>query len=125
MAAAGRACDELVEFVDIYPTLCELAGLSLPQHLAGKSFAPLLDDPAQPWKTMAFSQFPHGQAMGRSMRTKRYRYTEWRDMGDDSLVARELYDHDAPGGENRNLAEAPEHRDTVDGLARLLQERWR
>ena len=125
MQAAGRGCDELVEFVDVYPTLCELAGLPLPQHLAGRSFTPLLDDPQKAWKEMAFSQFPHGKAMGRSMRTQRYRYTEWRDMQDESLVARELYDYDAPGGENTNLAETPACRDTVEGLGRALRECWR
>ena len=58
MAAAGKGSKALVEFVDVYPTLCELAGLALPKHLEGKSFMPLLTDPDQAWKTAAFSQFP-------------------------------------------------------------------
>lgn len=58
MKAKGQGTDALVELVDIYPTLCELAGISKPQHLAGKSFAPLLDDPNQEWKEFALSQFP-------------------------------------------------------------------
>ena len=58
MAAAGKGSKALVEFVDVYPSLCELAGLPLPTHLEGKSFAPLLNDPDQPWKPAAFSQFP-------------------------------------------------------------------
>lgn len=51
--------DALVELVDIYPTLCELAGLSIPSHTEGKSFAPLLEDADQPWKEFALSQYPN------------------------------------------------------------------
>ncbi|WP_044300446.1 sulfatase, partial [Rhodopirellula sallentina] len=55
----GQKTDGLVELVDMYPTLCDLAGISLPQHLEGHSFQPLLEDPQQPWKRAAFSQFPN------------------------------------------------------------------
>lgn len=58
MAAAGKGSKALVEFVDVYPSLCELAGLPLPAHLEGKSFVPLLTNPDQSWKQAAFSQFP-------------------------------------------------------------------
>ena len=59
MKSRGKPTDALVEFVDMYPTLCEIAGLPLPKHLAGKSFVPLLDDPEQKWKKAAVSQFPN------------------------------------------------------------------
>jgi iduronate 2-sulfatase len=59
MKARGKRTDALVELVDIYPTLCELAGLPLPKHLAGRSFVPLLSKPDQQWKTAALSQFPN------------------------------------------------------------------
>ncbi len=58
MQYAGQRTDVLVEFVDIYPTLCDLAGLPLPSHLEGTSFAPVLADPQRAWKTAAFSQYP-------------------------------------------------------------------
>ena len=84
MKNAGARTDALVEYVDIYPTLSELAGLPLPGHLEGTSFKPLLDDPKRPWKTAAFSQYPRRAAkgaalMGYSMRTDRYRFTVWVD----------------------------------------------
>ncbi len=58
LAAPGRGSRALVEFVDIYPTLVDLAGLPMPPHLEGTSFVPLLAEPDRPWKKAAFSQFP-------------------------------------------------------------------
>ncbi len=57
VGAKGQISNALTEFVDIFPTLCELAGLPVPGHLQGLSAAPLLDDPGKTWKTAAFSQF--------------------------------------------------------------------
>ena len=79
----GQACDKLVEFVDIYPTLAELCKLPKPADVEGYSFAPLLDDPKQKWKAAAFSQYPRssketGRVMGYAVRSDRYRYVEWR-----------------------------------------------
>lgn len=59
MKARGAKSKALVELVDIYPTLCELAGLPLPEHLEGQSFVPLMSNPAKDWKTAAFSQYPN------------------------------------------------------------------
>jgi len=119
----GAGSDALTEFVDMYPSLCELAGLPVPEHLEGTSFVPLLDDPGQEWKTAAFSQYPRGRVMGYSMRTDRYRYTEWTHP-DDGVIARELYDHREDPGENVSLAERPEHRELVQRLSEKLAAGW-
>ena len=59
MKARGESTSALVELIDLYPTLCELADLPRPDHLAGKSFAPLLDEPKRQWSKHAISQFPN------------------------------------------------------------------
>lgn len=121
-------CQALVEFVDLYPSLCELCGLPATEGLEGCSFAPLLADPARPWKTAAFSQYPrsipgHGPAMGHSLRTDRYRFTEWRARN-DNFCEYELYDHQADPKENVNLARRPEQAELVKQLAAQLQAGW-
>ena len=58
MKTRGKSTDAFVELVDMYPTLCELSGVPIPEHVEGHSFAPLLDNPDLAWKKAAFSQFP-------------------------------------------------------------------
>ena len=123
MKSAGKTSDALVEFVDVYPTLADIAGLPLPSHLEGLSMKPLLDDPNRKWKSAAFSQYPRGQkVMGYSMRTDRYRFTVWVGRNDHSKVAAiELYDHQTDPQENRNIAKLPANAQLVD----QLMEQWR
>lgn len=136
----GQKTEALVEFVDVYPTLCELAGLPLPAGLEGTSMAPLLDNPDIAWKKAAFSQFPReNNVMGYSIRTDRYRYTEWvqRPRPDNTttapaanpmngkIVGFELYDHQADPDENVNLAGQPEFKETVAELSRQLHAGWK
>lgn len=95
----GKQVHALVEFVDIYPTLCDLAGLPVPKQLEGVSLAPLLHGTASQVKDAAFSQFPRKHTgrdyMGYAMRTDRYRYVEWWDRATGKIAARELYDHES------------------------------
>jgi iduronate 2-sulfatase len=128
MKPAGKRSDAIVEFVDIYPTLAELAGLPLPKHLEGASFVPVLADPQRTWKPAAFSQFPRpagvtgGKAlMGYSMRTDRYRFTRWVERTNHEKVAAiELYDHQTDPQENVNVANDP----TNAALVGQLTEQW-
>lgn len=120
----GKQCPALVEFLDIYPTLCDLAGLPLPKHLEGRSFKALLDDPDVKHKETAISQFPRrfdgSQYMGYSMRTDRYRYIEWLNRKNNEVAARELYDHRADDQENTNIANDPKNKELVGELSRQL-----
>jgi iduronate 2-sulfatase len=123
--ANGQHCDALVEFVDIYPTLCELAGLPVPESLQGKSLAPLLADPSAKVKDAAFSQFPRNHEgrdyMGYALRTDRYRFVEWVDRETGQVVAIELYDHQNDPGENTNIAQQP---NALTVLRKLDEQLW-
>ncbi|MBT8044028.1 MAG: sulfatase, partial [Verrucomicrobiae bacterium] len=124
MKAAGKKTRALTELVDLYPSLVDLCGLDAPKHLQGTSFAPLLDQPRQTWKTAAFSQYPRGRArstMGYSMRTDRYRYTEWRNNQSGKVIARELYDHQTDPAENNNLAGQAKQQQLVKKLSTKLR----
>ncbi len=127
MKSKGTKTKAMSEFVDIYPTLCELAGLPLPSHLEGTSLVPVLEDPAREWKKAAFSQYPRWTPadMGYSLRTQRYRYTEWINKKDGSVTYRELYDYEADPAETVNLAAKPGHEGLLQELARLMKEGWR
>jgi uncharacterized sulfatase len=117
LARPGTASAQLVELVDVHPTLVELAGLPAVKGSEGTSLAPLLADPDRPVKTAALSVVRRtaGQ-LGRSVRTARFRYTEWPDGSE------ELYDHEKDPGEYTNLALDPAHAATVADLKKRLDE---
>ncbi|MFZ5832538.1 MAG: sulfatase, partial [Planctomycetota bacterium] len=127
---AGKRASALVEAVDIYPTLAELCELPLPAHLEGTSFAPLVVQPELPWKTAAFSQYlrpgrkPNPAVMGRSIRTDRWRYTEWTTIGGENAGV-ELYDHQTDPAENTNIAGEATNRAVVEELAERLRAGWK
>ena len=121
----GTHCERLVELVDVFPSLCELAGLPLPSHLEGSSFVPLLELPARPWKSAAFSQVQVGTAEGRSMRTDRYRFTLWNDRKEpEKTVAIELYDLRSSPSEIENIAGRPGNAALVAELSAKLRDGW-
>ena len=118
----GHYSDALVELVDVYPTLAELAGLPIPAHCQGMSCVPSLKAPERPLKLAAFSQYPRGGCMGYTMRTERWRYTEWITERTKKVSARELYDHKDGALETVNLAAAPRYADTVKELSAMLDQ---
>lgn len=123
----GQRSTALVELVDLYPTLASLAGLPLPAHLEGTSFEPLLAEPAQSWKKAVFSQYlrPGKEGiMGRSVRAKSWRYTEWKNRQGNDLGV-ELYDEEKDPAENVNLASDPAHAAKRAEMAALLHAGWK
>lgn len=114
--AAGKSTKTPAEMVDFYPTLAELCGLKPPGYVSGVSLVPVLDDPSATPRTSAFTQY----AGGYSIRTDRYRYTEWGADGSDGA---ELYDHRSDPQEMQNLAATPEHAATVKQLSKQLRQR--
>jgi iduronate 2-sulfatase len=116
----------LVEFVDIYPTLCDLAGLAKPSHLQGESLVPIMNAPKLDRKA-AFQVYPRGSKetgplLGHAVRTDRWRYVEWQ-KADGSTAARELYDLQDDPQEAVNLADKPDKSEVVKEHAGLLKAR--
>jgi iduronate 2-sulfatase len=118
MKENGKTSGRIAELVDLYPTLADLCGLKPPASLAGKSLKPQLNDVTAANKPGAYTQVNRGEKMGRSVRTERWRYTEW----DDGKDGAELYDHDADPKESKNLARDPKYADTVKQLKELLHD---
>ena len=134
----GSKTNAIVELVDLYPTVCEAAGLPIPEMMEGTSMIPLLIDPNQKWKTGAFSQYHRapkitpdkGRYMGSSLVTKRYHYVEWRTWDQVKGVAGELkavefYDQHADPQENVNIADDPQSQTVIKDLAQQLKAGWK
>ncbi|MCK4750515.1 MAG: hypothetical protein KAT15_25835, partial [Bacteroidales bacterium] len=102
---------------DIYPTLCELAGLELPKHLQGNSFGKLLFDEKATSDGVAVCQWFAGITTIR----ENYFYTEW--VNDkDSAYTRMLYDHSVDPGENFNISENPENSSVISALSEEMRQ---
>ena len=123
-----------VSHVDLFPTLASLCGVKPPDNLQGQDLSPMLKDPEAVGRGWAITQVMRGggpnrasvttnvgakgaRFFGYSLRTARWRYTEW----DEGRKGRELYDHDSDPRELTNLAEKTEHAKTVDELSSQLK----
>jgi iduronate 2-sulfatase len=108
IAAPGIAparSSALVETVDVYPTLSELAGLPMPSGLDGLSFAKVLRNPDQRVRDSIIHVYPRNQLLGRAIRTARHRMVEWKTPGAETSTAEyELYDYEKDPLETKNLA---------------------
>jgi arylsulfatase A-like enzyme len=131
----GTVAKSPVSHVDLFPTLAELCGVKAPANLQGQSLVPMLKDPSVAGRGWALSQVSRGggaaratitpdagsegrRFFGYSLRTPRWRYTEW----DEGRQGRELYDHDADPRELTNLAAHPSHEKVVTDLSRQLRD---
>jgi arylsulfatase A-like enzyme len=120
----GSVAPAPVSQVDLFPTLAELCGIQPPRNLQGQSLVPLLADPQAPGRGWALTQVTRGTGKGQprffgySLRTPRWRYTEW----DEGRKGRELYDHDADPRELTNLADVAVHAATVADLSVRLKD---
>lgn len=116
--ASGKVCRELVEFVDLVPTLGELVKLDLPGNLEGTSFVPLLSDPDQPWKTAVFMVDGDG---GQMVRTRRYSYLELKR----GPVRKALYDLEKDPWETVNVIDDPACAEIRREMEVLLARGWK
>jgi iduronate 2-sulfatase len=129
---AGSRAAGPVELLDIYPTLADLCGLPPPHKLDGVSLRPMLNDPTVHARSFAYSQSTHPkrvmpkgtvvQAMGYTMRSLQYRYTEWRSTSTGEVLHRELYDYSGGWFEERNIAHDPQNAALVASMSESMKE---
>jgi arylsulfatase A-like enzyme len=112
--SSGEACEEIIEAVDLFPTLCELADLPIPDHVQGLSFASLMGDDPQSIRDSALTENAHRKALA----TKGWRYVT--NIGDQPD---ELYDQNNDPWEVNNLIDDPDYADVVRQLQRQLLDR--
>jgi iduronate 2-sulfatase len=134
VSAKGASAKSPVSHIDLFPTLAELCGVKPPANVQGQSLVPLLKDPSAAGRGWALTQVSRGggparaavttnvgaggnRFFGYSLRTPRWRYTEW----DEGKRGRELYDHDADPREITNLAGDPAHAKTVEELSQQVR----
>lgn len=125
MKTAGQSTDSLAELLDLFPTLCELAGIETPDFVEGTSLVPVLEEPLATVNDAAFSQYHRNhegeQYMGYAMRTSTHRFVEWRNFTTGEVTARELYDHRDDHSESENIADSVSEK-LLDSLtAQLLK----
>ena len=113
---AGKSSARIVELLDLHPTLADLAGIPVAPKAEGKSLRPLVENPAAAWDKPALTQVQRGKFMGYTLRTEKWRYTEW----DGGAKGSELYDEENDPQELKNLAQTPEFKETVEKQKALL-----
>ncbi|WDE95203.1 sulfatase [Lentisphaera profundi] len=128
---AGESSNAPVGLIDMYPTLCDLAGIEKPKHLQGKSLVPILNDIKATVKSIEMAQYPRQingkHVMGYTARSKRYRYTLWKALDhkkaemDGPVIDEELYDYEKDPEETINFVKTPEYKQIKEDLRRELE----
>jgi arylsulfatase A-like enzyme len=111
LTPANKISGRTVDFMSIYPTLCEVCNLPVPKHVEGVSVKPLLADPNAAWDKPAVTTYMENN---HAVRTEKWRYIRYHDGTE------ELYDHTKDPLEWTNLASRPEHAAVKKELARAL-----
>ena len=111
----GNVVDGLVEFIDIFPTLTQLAGIGTPEQVAGMSLVGALKDPDAPTREAVFPRYHSAEAI----HTGRYTLTQWFDAG-DNVAEQMLYDNEQDPDETQNLAYLPRYTDVLNELSAKL-----
>jgi len=128
---AGIKAETTSEFVDIFPTLCDLVKIPKPKYLDGISLVPALKNPSAEIREYALSQYPRGKdKMGYSIRTKQFRYTVWfgknwktnMPFDEKAVIAREMYDYDKDPLETENISDKPEYQKEKLRMEKLFKE---
>jgi arylsulfatase A-like enzyme len=115
----GVESDAMFEYIDIYPTLAELLKLkNTPHYLEGKSFAKVVKDPSKPFRSSVQAIVSRGEMLGRMVKNEKWRYIEW-DKGQKGI---ELYDQVNDPIEYNNLANLPEHAETIKEMKKLMYQ---
>ena len=116
--AAGEPIAQLVQNIDIAPTILEAAGLQTPPHMQGMSMTPLFARNETDWRDRIFYEyywemdFPQTPTMF-GVRTERYKYIRYHGIWDTN----EFYDLENDPSETNNLIDAPEHQGRISELA--------
>ncbi len=114
LSKSGATSEAMVELIDVYPTLADLAGLKAPDHLQGASLRPLLSHPDRLGKKKyAYSVVSRGPKLGYALRNQNWRYGKWPD-------GEELYDLRKDPQEKSNLAHGKGHKERLEGFRRVL-----
>jgi iduronate 2-sulfatase len=134
---AGTQTFEITELIDMFPSLCELAGIDIPDYVQGTSFVPLIKEPERPWKKDAYSQFHRrprhsmdgNRYMGYSINTKKFHYIEWYTWNPKTgtrgeLKSIELFDRLNDPNETVNIAGEKEFSEVMEDLSEQLADGW-
>jgi len=134
----GAQTFEITELVDMFPSLCDIAGIEVPNYMQGTSFLPLIKNPKRTWKSAAFSQFHRrpkvsadgNRYMGYSINTKEYHYIEWYTWDPKTgtrgeLTGKELYDRKNDPNETVNIIAEDKLTEVKTSLAKQLEAGWR